>query len=858
MNNRLDSFYEQVSLRFQIYNSLFLTLPLDGVHQTGILLPLLNEACQEGFDQGRSPKGIMDAFFEDQKDLTSEKERLSQMFRFIQYIERQVVLVDALEDAAFTQVNDIRGNGSYNSLYQRASNRNALQNLKDALKEFRVRIVLTAHPTQFYPGAVLGIISDLDQAIRDNQLLDIERYLEQLGKTPFFKKTKPTPYDEAISLIWYLENIFYHSIPSIYREVHQSLGADAAEILGDNPLLQLGFWPGGDRDGNPFVSTDTTLQVADRLRTTLFKCYFRDIRKLRRRITFRGTEALMSKLHDSIFNAAFTTPNEPGFDLADLQAWLNELEEVLLTQHNGLFVDEVRTLNQKVRIFGFHFSTIDIRQDSRVISATVRSIEDSGQIKVSSSPEPNDDQAYIDRLFQIDQVVDSSTLKEDAHRDTIQSFSTIRQIKERNGDAGAYRYIISNCRGVVDVAHVHALARMSGWKGDMSLDIIPLFETIQDLQVAGEVMKTLYTHPVYKKHLANRLNKQVIMLGFSDGTKDGGYLTANWSIYQAKEDITKVSRELGITVTFFDGRGGPPARGGGNTHKFYASLGAGIESNRIQLTVQGQTISSNFGTQDSSRYNLEQLLSAGLENSVFNDPDKQLDLSSRKLIKELSEISYSTYQDFKEHPCFVPYLEKMSTLQYYGQTNIGSRPSKRGKGSGLKFEDLRAIPFVGAWSQLKQNVPGFYGLGTAFEKLDKLGRLDEVKTLYRESLFFRTLLENSMQSLSKSYFPLTAYMKDDPEFGEFWSMIHEESIRSRKYLLAISGEEMLLENNATSRESIKLRERVVLPLLTIQQYALMRIKELESTPRETELLETYKKLVIRSLYGNVNASRNSA
>jgi phosphoenolpyruvate carboxylase len=207
----------------------------------------------------------------------------------------------------------------------------------------------------------------------------------------------------------------------------------------------------------------------------------------------------------------------------------------------------------------------------------------------------------------------------------------------------------------------------------------------------------------------------------------------------------------------------------------------------------------------------------------------------------------------------VPFLEKMSTLKYYGETNIGSRPAKRGKGSKLKFEDLRAIPFVGAWSQLKQNVPGFYGVGRAFEQFDKDGRLDELKALYKNSLFFRTLLENSMQSLSKSYFPLTKYMEKDKEFGDFWKMIYEESERAKKYLLAVSGQRALLESNPSIKASIQLREKIVLPLLTIQQFALIRIKKLESEGKgSTALNEAYKKLVVRSLYGNINASRNSA
>ncbi|MFT7104278.1 MAG: phosphoenolpyruvate carboxylase [Flavobacteriales bacterium] len=859
MQSSTEAFKELVALRYQIYNSLFLTLNLDGVNQTGIWLPHLNELCEKGFEEKKNPKEIIDQFFNTNKPTTNEKDRIDQMFQFIQYIERQVVLVDALEDSAFTEVNDVQGAGSYGSLFQRASNQNALHKLKEALKAFRVRIVLTAHPTQFYPGAVLGIISDLDEAIRGNNLRNIERYLEQLGKTPFFKKEKPSPLDEAISLVWYLENIFYHSIPQIYEEVAHSLGDEAEEIIGSNPLLQLGFWPGGDRDGNPFVNTEITLKVADRLRTSLFKCYFKDIRILKRRITFRGTERLMQEIHDKLYTEAFGTTEQPDFTPKVLLQNLTDLEGVLIEQHNGLFAEDVRSLIHKVKIFGFHFSTMDIRQDSRVIKQTMVEIRRLYPDLFPSNYDALSQKERIDVLFNLEGDIDPSRIEDPVLRDTAESYRTIRKIKAKNGGYGAYRYIISNCRGVEDMANVHAIARLSNWKSKLSLDIIPLFETIDDLAEGGATMTELYSHPIYAEHLALQGMKQVVMLGFSDGTKDGGYLSANWGIYKAKEAITGVSRKNQVSVTFFDGRGGPPARGGGNTHKFYASLGNDIESNRIQLTIQGQTISSNFGTVDSSKFNLEQLMSAGLENSVLDDLDKRIDAKSRALIEELSEISYSTYCDFKAHKCFVPYLEKMSTLKYYGLTNIGSRPSKRGKSDELKFEDLRAIPFVGAWSQLKQNVPGFFGLGTAFETIDKEGRMDELQALYQGSLFFRTLVENSMQSLSKSYFPLTAYMKDDPEFGEFWTWIFEESQRARKYLKLVSGQKMLLETNEAGRLSIKLRERIVLPLLTIQQYALIKIKELEhSGDGDSAAANAYRKLVVRSLYGNINAGRNSA
>ena len=201
----------------------------------------------------------------------------------------------------------------------------------------------------------------------------------------------------------------------------------------------------------------------------------------------------------------------------------------------------------------------------------------------------------------------------------------------------------------------------------------------------------------------------------------------------------------------------------------------------------------------------------------------------------------------------------MSTLKYYAKTNIGSRPSKRSKSEHLDFADLRAIPFVGSWSQLKQNVPGFFGVGSALKHFEDTNNWDKVQNLYNDSLFFRTLLENSMMSLAKSFFPLTAYMKKDAEFGAFWQIIYDEFLETKRLLLKIAGHKVLMENYPDGKASIDIRERIVLPLLTIQQYALLRINELnkEQNP-DLDLIQTYEKIVTRSLFGNTNASRNSA
>jgi phosphoenolpyruvate carboxylase len=349
------------------------------------------------------------------------------------------------------------------------------------------------------------------------------------------------------------------------------------------------------------------------------------------------------------------------------------------------------------------------------------------------------------------------------------------------------------------------------------------------------------------------------MLGFSDGTKDGGYLMANWSILKAKESLTSISRKYGIKAVFFDGRGGPPARGGGNTHQFYASMGTFVESDEIQLTVQGQTISSNFGTIDSCQYNLEQLLSAGIQNRVLNLDSNDSKKEDKFILDNLAKISFKAYTDFKNHPKFVPYLEHMSTIRYYAKTNIGSRPSKRGKSDDkFDFSSLRAIPFVGSWSQLKQNVPGFFGVGTALKYYHDKNKFSELKKLYQRSAFFRTLISNSMMSLTKSFFKLTAYMKEDPEFGEFWTLIYDEYKLSKLLILKLSGYKILMENEPANKASIQTREKIVLPLITIQQYALRKIKAIERGEINKSELKTYEKMVTRSLFGNINASRNSA
>ncbi|HXJ98485.1 MAG TPA: phosphoenolpyruvate carboxylase, partial [Gelidibacter sp.] len=704
---KLTRFNQSVLSKYQIYNAIFMTLPFDAVTKTGVLLPLFHETCQKGFSNGEDPTTIVNTFFEKYQARRTPESQINLLFRFIQYIERQVVLFDAIEDAAFPIVNNMEGIGTLRSLKESVTANNKLELLKKGLEEFKVRIVLTAHPTQFYPGSVLGIITDLTEAIKENDLLRINDLLAQLGKTPFFKHEKPTPYDEAISLVWYLENVFYKSFGEIFDYIQQNI-FDGKQI--DNPILNVGFWPGGDRDGNPFVTPEITLQVAERLKATIIKNYYRDIRRLKRKLTFRGIEDRIAVLEKELYDLMIGNPSE--LTLEALKAELNSIKNIIIQNHQSLYVSEIDSLLNKIHLFGFHFSTLDIRQDSRVHNDVFTNLAEA----LLANNHPNFPKNYfelsekeqVEILSKVNGTIDFSLISDEETLKTLKTIEAIKTIQQTNGEAACNRYIISNNQSTLNVMQLFAMLKLAAFQDDMTVDIAPLFETITDLENSARVMEELYSNPVYRAHLKSRKNKQTIMLGFSDGTKDGGYLMANWAIYKAKERLTEISRKYDVIAIFFDGRGGPPARGGGKTHNFYASLGPTIESKEVQLTIQGQTISSNFGTLDSSQYNLEQLISSGIHN-ILSDSDLRMLPENRAVMQHLATLSYDAYSEFKAHPKFISYLENMSTLKYYAKTNIGSRPTKRGKTDGLVFEDLRAIPFVGSWAQLKQNVPGFFG-----------------------------------------------------------------------------------------------------------------------------------------------------
>jgi phosphoenolpyruvate carboxylase len=832
-----------VDKKYQIFNSMFLNLDYQGSDTVGHLIPLLSSYAKKHLNQAESPVEILDGFIETHADLVGS-DKFDFMFKVIQYVERQIVLFDSVEDSELPNHLHHESFLSVDSLYSGVHTDSEKESLIQKLNTFKSRIVLTAHPTQFYTPAVLDIMAKLRKHIQKNNLEKIDMLLHQLGLTSLVNSDNPTPLDEARNIIHLCRTFYYDAIGEFHKELKK-------QIPGfDNPkLITLGFWPCGDRDGNPYVTYKTTQRVAAELRTNLMKCYYGDLKNLRAKLTFKTVAPAIKELTDAVYKAMFDHRQIIGhrFIIEKLK-WI---KEEIQNKYENLYTEEIDDLIDRLRIFKTHFAALDIRQDHSVHKQTITYLlQKSGKIKTDLSELSKEEliSLLVKEKIEIPEKIDADELIED----TILNIRELPIIQQNNGEKGCHRYIISNSEDIFSVLFVFGLMRWLIPENNIRFDIVPLFETMDGMEDAEDVMDELFSIPEYRSYMEKRVNRQTIMLGFSDGTKDGGYMNANWSIHKAKEHITEICNQHDIEAIFFDGRGGPPARGGGKTHQFYASQGINVPNNEIQLTIQGQTITSKYGTKQKFKFNAEQIVTSGLYSHLI--PDYSLSKHKvRSIIEQLSQKSYQKYIKLKQHDKFIPYLEQMSTLKYYGAAKIGSRPAKRGSGKKLTLKDLRAISYVGSWSLLKQNIPGYYGLGTALSEMKAEGKIDLLIKLYQDVPFFKTLMENAMMSLAKTYFELTSYISKHKEFGDFWNMLHEEYKLTKEMLLEISGMQNLMEDSPSSRASVASREKIVLPLLIIQNYALQKLSS--ENLKDKEL---YEKLVVRALYGNINASRNSA
>jgi phosphoenolpyruvate carboxylase len=883
------TFDEHVATRYRLYSGLFLGLPYSLLQRVGRLLPVFTDHCRRGLQQKESPSAIVNRFFTENPLLTDVPQDEA-LFLFLQLVERQVVLFDALEEASFVDTHDLAGPGSVSHLLNAIFRDDRRGDLADLLAKTATRIVLTAHPTQFYPDTVQGIIRDLRTALTRNDPAQVERLLLQLGKTRFSNRERPTPVEEARSLLGPLGDVFYDVLPDIAARMlvvahgHAKLPLH----LPARPNLQIGFWPGGDRDGNPFVTAQVTLEVARLLKERVLERHHAAASLLAQRLTFDGVHEKIvaigerlrgTWLHAAALNRHLTPANAnatatlPYANAEELQQELSALRQLIVHNHQSLFLDELDDFIIKVHLFGFYFASLDLRQSSDIFFSTLRELVealgdtlglDEGERRLfeAASTAQQIPFALLERLLDHAKVAGAEAVARlsPLGRDTLEVLRLVPEIQKSNGELGLHRVVISHTRGPEDAMVVLVLARLAGLAPAAGhLDIVPLFESIEDLDHSEQILGRLLQSPAYRGVLDRRQQQQVVMMGFSDGTKDGSYLTANWSIRQAKRRLTKLGRSQGIRVVFFDGRGGPPARGGGNTHRFYRSRDATIEQLETQLTIQGQTISSNFGNQDMACFHVEQLFTANIENLLTPSQGEDPPARFVPLIDQLSTWSYQAYRELRDNPNLLAFLAEGSPLPLFDYLTIASRPVSRRAANTIEMDNLRAIPFVATWSVLKIQISGFYGLGAALEKMIDAGHEDELHQLYRDSRFFRALLDNAGMSLLKSRFDVTAHLDRDERFGPLWRQIRDEAARVERCILRISRQPWLLSNDPLIRASIRFREEIVLPLLIIVHDAFARFNTRSRAGEgESKAAIQARRMALKGIAAVINATRNAA
>jgi phosphoenolpyruvate carboxylase len=363
------------------------------------------------------------------------------------------VLFDALEDAAFRHVNDMGGAGTLKHLMSEVIQGNKEEELTEKLKDYSVRMVLTAHPTQFYPGAVLGIINDLSRAVIENNAAEINLYMQQLGKTPFLKKQKPTPFDEAVSLIWYLENVFYHAGGKIISALRDQF---PHALDKNNAVIKMGFWPGGDRDGNPFVKAETTLRVAEALRGAIIKCYYLDVRRLKRRLTFKGVDVLIAELEQKLYNNIFIPNQITDLSKEEILDQLQQIREIIIYQHNSLFLHHGGQPDREGDDLRAAFCDAGYPAGEHVHGTVLAAIAFREKLlpeNYASLPAAR----KIELLTSVSGQVDPSKYEDPLVRDTLETIGTVRAIQQLNGEEGCNRYVISQCSSALNVLEVMGL-----------------------------------------------------------------------------------------------------------------------------------------------------------------------------------------------------------------------------------------------------------------------------------------------------------------------------------------------------------------------------------------------------------------
>ena len=765
------------------------------------------------------------------------------------------------------------------------------ENAAEILEHLNVVPVLTAHPTQVQRTTMLDLTNHIHVLLRKYRdvrmgLLNeqkwhnnLRRYIEIIMRTDMIREKKLKVTNEITNVMEYYNSSFLQAVTNLTEEYKRLAKQHGIDLKNPTPIT-MGMWIGGDRDGNPYVTAETLKKSALTQCEVIMNYYDTKVANLYREFSLSTG---IVKVSEAVQEMAYLSEDNSIYREKELYRRAFYYIQTKLKNTKTYFIDQIKTephyhkieefkhdllaikqsllenkgeamisgefteLLQAVEVFGFYLASIDMRQDSSVHEACVAELLASAGIVEHYSELSEDEKCHVllNELLYDPRILSATHTKKSALlQKELEIFQTARELKDKLGDAVIKQTIISHATSVSDLLELAVMHKEVGLidKEFARVQIVPLFETIEDLDNSYDTMKKYLSLPIAQKWIASNNNYQEIMLGYSDSNKDGGYLSSCWTLYKAQQQLTAIGDEFGVKITFFHGRGGTVGRGGGPTYEAITSQPLRSINDRIRLTEQGEVIGNKYGNKDAAYYNLEMLVSATI-NRMITKKKSDTSTSNRyeRIMDQVVERSYQIYRDLvfgNEH--FYDYFFESSPIKAISSFNIGSRPAARK--TITEIGGLRAIPWVFSWSQSRVMFPGWYGVGSSFKEFideNPEENLAFLRKMYKNWPFFQSLLSNVDMVLSKSNMNIAfeyAQLCEDKEVQEIYYTILDEWQLTKNVILAIEDYDELLEENPYLRDSLDYRMRYFNILNYIQLELIKRQRRGELSPDEERLI----------------------
>lgn len=760
--------------------------------------------------------------------------------------------------------------------------------LRKWLENFEVRPVFTAHPTEAARRSVLSKLSTiselLDQPETESRQRRLAEAVDLLWQTDELRLGRPEPLDEAINALYYLDDLFRLTIPEVLDDFSRELARLGIKLPPTATPLTFGSWIGGDRDGNPNITPEitkqaialqmghairVTLEAMDELRQALsistklagtseplLKSVERDLERLPeieprfKRINVEEpyrlkATAIRHRLLLTRDRHAANSSHEPGRDYENT----SELLEDLMLMYNSLLANRgeliahgllERTI-RTISAFGLTHATMDVREHSGAHQRVIEALFPDSNYSALTSEEKC---ALLTQ--ELTKAARDTSGLDELNAKTLRTFVAIKELQKDFDPSVVETYIVSMTKGPEDVLAAAYLAKEAGLislSGNQfaAVDIAPLLETVAELRAAGEILERLLSNPTYRKLVELRGNIQEVMLGYSDSNKDAGIATSQWEIHQAQRKLRDVARQHGIKLRLFHGRGGSVGRGGGPTYDAIIALPWGTLDGQIKMTEQGEVISDKYALPSLARENVELTLAAALEATVLNRAARQ---SPEDLLKwnasmsAISAASFTCYRSLVEHPDLPAYFYQATPVEQLGNLFLGSRPSRRPDASA-DLSSLRAIPWVFGWTQSRQIVPGWFGVGSGLKAAREAGHGETMTAMLRDWHFFRTFISNVEMTIAKTDLVMARkYVSAlvDPSLHHFLDTIQAEFDLTVKEILLITGKTEILGDQEILARTLQIRDAYLAPLHLLQISLLKKVREDSSDPLITRAL----------------------